>query len=648
MSIERKSVRERLQDDLADFKAIDGAVFTTFTFVPDFFEQNVLPILFQVEGSGRTRRRVEVNTHLETAPVSVFYDMSAQPRGGGEFRYQHLPIRLDKGGIFHPKVALIAGRDAEDKRAVLVSVSSANLTLRGWGHNEEAVGSFWVETEPQREELLDFIAFLSRSAKRAAVSQKGKGAVTEVEAITAVRTALRELDGLSKATADLAAFRCFGLRRKDEDPPAAAITPGRNYWSRLTVFSPYWSSRDDTRSMMSQFRARRHELVPAPKASGERVCLGFEDEKTITEHCIADAAHNRFRHAKLYVARGKRRARVTVGSANFTVAALGTATKKPINVEAVVSYEIRPSHVHRVIPALLPLDDLVEVLDDGINEEEDSRLPFTVFVAFDWSSREYRVSISQVGRARDFRVVLPGAGEHRIEHDKPTRITSPSGPSTSREFTVSYLPHDGAEERRIVVGLVTEFGLDDSDHKFTPKLKLDEFFASWFRRNASATFDFGPAPEPEDEEAEGGALLGMTHVAADQLDATNLFDIYRAIARLEDEHLKPAAEAKDWGTVREFLVARPDSVVRFADLLEKQQTQLGVRFALLLECSRLFKTYSRKRLDERSKAGRSRIAKAQAKAKREVAAELRKMDRVGKTAADTLDWFEQQLQDAWA
>ena len=147
MSIETKTLRERLQAEIAKFDDVHGALFTTYTLVPDFFEQNVLPLLFEVEGNGRTRRRVQVNSHLRGAPVAVFYDMSTQPRGGSEFRYQLVPVRPNRGGVFHPKVGMVVGHHKEkDATATLVCVTSANLTLKAWAHNEEAAGIFWVQT----------------------------------------------------------------------------------------------------------------------------------------------------------------------------------------------------------------------------------------------------------------------------------------------------------------------------------------------------------------------------------------------------------------------------------------------------------------------------------------------------------------------
>ncbi len=652
MSIEMYPLREHLQAGIGQLETITAALFTTYTFTPEFFEQNVLPLLFGIEGDGRRRRSVQVNVHLAATPVAVFYDMGTQPRSGGEFRYQHVGIRLERGGVFHPKLVIVAGRDKDDNPGVFVCVSSANLTMRGWGHNMEAAGAFWVETEAQRHELWELCDFLQRMAQRASMTEGRPEDTGDVEAVALVRRVLRDLDVVASHDRDHAAFHCFGLRRRHEATPAEVITPGRRaYWSTLTSFAPYWSSRDDVVAIAERFRTRAHELVPAPKATGDPVRLGIAEEH-ISEHAAEIGDRTRFRHAKLYVAvgelRGKRRARLTVGSPNFTVAALGTETRPVINVEATVSYEGRPRDLSRLIPDLLPMSQDFDASTDGIHEEETARFPFSVFVAYDWPQRHYRVCIADVGAAHDFQVALPNAGEHPLAPDVVHRIPCATGPLKTRMFSVSYLPSVGATERLVVHGLVTEFGLDATDHDYTPALALDDFFASWVRTDRLATFDAGPEGIDDDEEAhEAAALPGATQVATDQLDATNLFEIYRAIAKLEEEHLAPALRNKEWALLRQILVARPDSIDHFARILDKQTTQLGVRLALLLECQRLFDTYGSKRVGEAVARGAARVAEAVASARNEVLVELRRSPRVGKTAASTLAWFEQQLKEAW-
>ena len=652
MSIETFTVRERLQDELKGMH-VEAAVFTTYNLVPEFFEQNVLPALFNVEGSGRVRRRVQVNRYLASAPVAVFYDMSTQPKGGGEFRYQLVPVRPNKGGAFHPKLALVVARGEEegDEPEVLVCVASANLTIKGWGHNVEAAGVFWVSTEEQRDELLALVEYLQKQATRAVISEGATGATTEVEALGRARERLRGLEHLSRTATDQPEFRCFGLRRREEIAPATVIAPGRSYWQTVTAFSPYWSNKEDVLALCKQLRTRACVLVPAPKATGERVSLGVDEESATAERKVVDEPARRFRHAKLYLAegrfRGKERARITLGSANFTTAAFGKGEGQPINVEALIAYEVTPRQIGDIVPELEELPDEVVVSPEGINEEsEEAPLPFDIFVAYDWPRREYRVDLACKGSACDFSLRLPAVGQRAISPGEPIVIESAEGPTTSKSFSLWYRKDEYDSEGQLAHGLITELGLDESDHKYTPTLKLDDFFASWFRRDPAGVLD-DIASAQIDEDAEAGPLEALDDVPVDQLDATNLFDMYRALSRLEATHLVPAVEAKRQGAVREYLVTRPDSIDQLARVLERQTTNIGVRFALLLECQRLFATYGGRFLGEIGDRARARIDGMLEESMAAVLAELAESKRVGPSATDTVAWFEQQLTEAW-
>ena len=58
-----------------------------------------------------------------------------------------MPIR---GRFFHPKLVVIAGRSENRTTWVYLAVSSANLTLSGWGRNAESFGETWIHTRGQQ------------------------------------------------------------------------------------------------------------------------------------------------------------------------------------------------------------------------------------------------------------------------------------------------------------------------------------------------------------------------------------------------------------------------------------------------------------------------------------------------------------------
>jgi hypothetical protein len=318
----------------------------------------------------------------------------------------------------------------------------------------------------------------------------------------------------------------------------------------------------------------------------------------------------------------------------------------PANVEALIAFEATSREAGRLIPETKPMPPAQKVTIGSLDDEPPAALPFALFVAYDWLARAYRVRLEDVRRCTNFRLELPGQASRSIEPGV-AEFSTELGPQKSKEYAVAYREQSADGQTsidRVAHGLITEIALDSSTHVYTPTLKIDEFFSSWmldrdyvYGRLAMAT------PDLEDEQ--GGSLPGAVDVPVDQLDATNLFSFYRSLKELEDERLKPAADKGDARTVREYLVARPDSLYQLALLLAKQATNPGVRLALLLECDRMFERWGRHLRGDG--AIREQVRTVAGAARDAVRDELVAMPRVGRSANETLQWFEAKLREAW-
>jgi hypothetical protein len=125
-----------------------SAVFLTFKFEPAFFEQEVLPVLFDVPVSHAAAiRLVQLEETLRTieGEIAVYYDAKGLIATGSEsakLDVQRIPI-LHRTGIFHPKnifLLLESDEPSEDgsrERTLCVACLSANLTRAGWWENVE-------------------------------------------------------------------------------------------------------------------------------------------------------------------------------------------------------------------------------------------------------------------------------------------------------------------------------------------------------------------------------------------------------------------------------------------------------------------------------------------------------------------------------
>lgn len=152
-----------LSDALAE--AIAGrrvrcAVFTTYSFDPGFFEENVLPLLFDRPFSQVPKvRAIQLEDALRTIDaVSVYYDRSALAQDASAARLDVRRIDVRRAtGVFHPKVVLllldesmeqdtdeleeeVRLQDAESgvRQSLVIGVLSANLTPSGWWDSVEA------------------------------------------------------------------------------------------------------------------------------------------------------------------------------------------------------------------------------------------------------------------------------------------------------------------------------------------------------------------------------------------------------------------------------------------------------------------------------------------------------------------------------
>lgn len=166
-------ITEQLLELIGERKVL-SALFTTYTFEPDFFELEVIPLLLSQDmpySSDERVKRFMVRENLREAdlPVDVFYDLPMFRQSGEnspEMEYRCLGVNLGNRA-FHGKVNMILLDDhATGERSLLVGAGSNNLTRAGWWDNIEC--QHWVEVSRRTVRrkfinvLQEDIAFLNR------------------------------------------------------------------------------------------------------------------------------------------------------------------------------------------------------------------------------------------------------------------------------------------------------------------------------------------------------------------------------------------------------------------------------------------------------------------------------------------------------
>ncbi len=151
-------------------RRIISAVFLTFRFEPDFFEQEILASVLDLPLSHAPAIRLlqlEDALRSEVDHVAVYYDRRVLAPGGTSAKLDVRRIAIThRTGYFHPKNVLLlteakeADSDGHRAQRLTVATMSANLTRAGWWENVEVCHVEEIDERAEcafRGDLLDLI-----------------------------------------------------------------------------------------------------------------------------------------------------------------------------------------------------------------------------------------------------------------------------------------------------------------------------------------------------------------------------------------------------------------------------------------------------------------------------------------------------------
>lgn len=314
------------------------ALFTTFTFEPSFFEQEVLPVLFHYHFSKRldTRTR-QLGEALTTLPqrIAVYYDAQHLPRPSERrpppsLDIARLPVRVNTGD-FHPKLMLLLAEDDEGE-VLLVSTSSANLTRSGWWENVEACHVEEVRAGAKCSFRGDLIKALRDL-------RKGVKSGLEHAALERVLTFLSGVDPFQPLTWNgklQPQFYSWSTRQSVVEFIAEKTKSAVAGWN-VEIISPFFdkhSARSPLRALCDTFDPKEVRVFMPRNESGQAECehAFYQDvasvpkvrwatlPKQVTKSSAWEKHQSRSVHAKVIRFFKDRREVWFIGSANFTSA----------------------------------------------------------------------------------------------------------------------------------------------------------------------------------------------------------------------------------------------------------------------------------------------------------------------------------------
>ena len=622
------TIRQRLSDVANRFEHIEVALFSSFTFNADFFEQNVLPALFGVDPqSSRVVREQGVHRGLRETEVGVFCDPTLIKPSAKAYRYTTYPVFVE-GRLFHPKNIILIGLDPQGTRWVYIAVMSANLSLSGWGRQCEGFADTWLPAPRQQPmlELKNYLEWLENNVHADTRSGPLQRAMSLLQAV--------------------------GLRRKIADPehaegsrvsPCLYFSPLHDsLWQfaqqqygaikAVKAASPYWG---DATRIAARLPTVNWTLVAARKPPlMNQVYLGQDtldqlyangEDREVTTW--KDPA-GRFHHIKLYELQTQGGTVTAIGSCNFTCNGqfwLGSDGTPHGNVESMLfdTQSLQWPDTEPLNPQQIP----------ATSQDEDTPKPwpFCVGVVYDWQTRQFTCQLHgdiAVGKVslnlRDSRppVVL----------DAQCRVYEEQGDLVSRSFSLTW-----GEQTQ--VGIVTETNLQASTEVYGTPLSVQAILESW-----RSGLPFEPLPaDPEGQEGqegqEGETCLqpyGIS-VVANEL-AFDSFELFQALKARRKKLADPAQQ----GQHLELLIHRNDSVAALARAFTRADVPDTAKWIVYRECRSFFDGHSDEMIQEVSRDLDEAIAQVRPAVAQAIARELQGR-RPGVEPEALLTWYEHQF-----
>lgn len=312
MENKEKNIRYTLKEIYEQYTNVTDMIFTTFNFEPDFFEEHVITFLMGSDKKISTVGELNAtNEWIREHGVSIYYDQGALISGSSCITLPVYPQYIETG-VFHPKVVVLHGfLQKNNEPATHLIVSSCNLTVAGYGRNQEAFSCIKVESSQVANSLLEFLNTISGF---------------DDKRHTNVKDYLRIAGFPRKSGVEF--FWNYGKKGEWLVNRISRMPKGN-----LTVLSPYFDE-DGPETLLKDIRNIEKKFI-IPALDNEKYNIYREDYLNLKAfgvmffNLVGDENNKRFVHAKI-IAKGSF---IVVGSYNFTTAAL-----KGLNAEAALIF----------------------------------------------------------------------------------------------------------------------------------------------------------------------------------------------------------------------------------------------------------------------------------------------------------------------
>jgi hypothetical protein len=398
-----------ISDELSSYltnSVVKAALFTTYTFDPEFFELEVIPLLLPGNRAFSSDSRVkqfQVREALRESQISldVFYDLPMYRREGScspSMEYQFHGVHRGNNA-FHAKLALILVHDNDyGQDCLMVAAGSNNLSRSGWWSNIECLHweMVWPKTSSRRflDQLIADVNWLR--------DERRLDSTRQVSALDQIATYLQTCTGAADA-ADVSYYGLTDVTRQGSFQGFLRRESQRRWdYDNLTleIISPFFAN--DVNNVEHEFFFKLgvrniHLLLPQDNDENalchQRYFDHINEQDGIAWAKWADGTSTQLKlkgqvfrplHAKVYHFYNGKESWGFVGSVNFTHKAMRD------NVEAgfLVKFD-SPTPLLTPIrrPGSIEKFEVPMELLPGLAEDEEQKALPRIDLAYDWTEQ---------------------------------------------------------------------------------------------------------------------------------------------------------------------------------------------------------------------------------------------------------------------
>ncbi len=396
---------EKLKEEIGD-QRIRAAVFHTFNFDPEFFENYLLPLFLPDIPFGENKIQ---NTILwkkyqqDLPPVTIYCDFHAKAQKGINLDYVVRPIDIPRyNGIkpcYHPKHSFVLLEDW----SLIVLTGSNNLTEAGWCSNLEGVNFFKLKNKEEyprtfKDELKSF----NRKIRLEFFDEEFNDEDSLSEADNVLDSFFRStgytddngpifFDTRNKTASHLQTFAQLLEFIKDE------FNDGEGF-RKIEIISPYFSPSTTLFNELKDITECNDISFSIPFENTDLVGIDkklFDEVTALGMKWKAIKGMNhvkgyRFNHSKIYHVLGKDSTFTIVGSVNFTQMAW-KGVKAGGNYESAIVHQSE-SDVYEELLENYPLENLSFSGNKDEENHVDTRIDaFNLEFVIDWRKKKLKV-----------------------------------------------------------------------------------------------------------------------------------------------------------------------------------------------------------------------------------------------------------------